>query len=317
MKPGFTFRKIRPELLAGELRDWRTCIPISATQMYESGEIISLGNKYFLSVGAHVKNNVFLMGRDPKAPLTVEKSLAASSLLAFAIDGPVVPDYTVKETKYSPPNFSEFERELTRTGVRSRDYFSALMNVAEMVDILTDIGNTDFAKERQILSRHAGKYPYLSWPSSDRTWRAMTAYWSGILSVVIPGRILNFWRAMEAATTETEYRKIFETLEHSRIKPVWTRSLLIRPLGVPDYRRVRNSSTLLKRRALRRRGELIGSHGSAKDALDWLKWERRGKAAHADKWSLDFEGLSSFSDNIRDAILLQYMARVAIEQTWS
>ena len=52
-------------------------------------------------------------------------------------------------------------------------------------------------------------------------------------------------------------------------------------------------------------------------ALDWLFWERQGKAAHADKSSLDFEGLSSFSDQLRDAILIQYMARVAIEQTWS
>jgi hypothetical protein len=318
MKPGFTFRKIRPELLAGELRDWRTCIPISATQMYESGEIISLGNKYFLSVGAHVRNNIFLMGRDPKEPLTVEKSLAASALLAFAIDGPVVPDYTVENTKYSPADFSEFEREFIRTGVQSRDYFRALMNVAEMVDILTDIGNTDFGKERQILSRHAGKYPFLSWPSSAPTWRALTAYWSAILSVVIPGRILNFFRAIEAATnTKTERYAIFENLERSRIKPVWTRSLVIRPPGVPDLTRVRNSSRLLKHRALHRRRKLINTHGSTKVALDWLYSERRGKAAHADQSSLDFEGLSSFSDQIRDAILIQYMARFAIEQTWS
>jgi hypothetical protein len=316
-EPGFTFRKVRQDLLAGELRDWRTCIPISAAQLYESREIISLGDKYFLSVGAHVKNQVFLLGRDPTAPLTIEKGLAASALLAFAIDGPVVPDYTVEKTKYAPSDLSKFERELTRTGIRSRDYFTAVMNVAEIVDTLTEIGNTDFAKERQILSRRAGRYPYLSWPTSSRTWRALTAYWSAILSVTIPGRILNFWRAIEAVTTKTERYAILETLKHSRIKAVWTRSLLIRPLGVPDYRRVRNSSALLKRRALSRRRELIGLHGSATNALDWLFWERRGKAAHADKSSLDFEGLSSFSDQIRDAILIQYMARVAIEQTWS
>ena len=58
-------------------------------------------------------------------------------------------------------------------------------------------------------------------------------------------------------------------------------------------------------------------HGTTKDALDWLYWERRGKAAHADKSSLDFEGLSSFSDQVSDAILFQYMARVAIEHKWS
>lgn len=311
MKPGFTLKKIRPD--PAEISDWRTRIPISAAQLLGFGQIISLGDKYFLSASHH---DIFLLGRDPKEPLTFEKSLSASALLAFAIDGPVVPDYTVRG--YTPSDFSKFDREVTRTGIQSRNYFDALMNVAEMVGILTDIGNTDFAKEREIPSGSAGRYPYLSWPSSAPTWRALTAYWSAILSVVIPGRILNFWRAIEAATnTTTERYAIFENLERSRIKPVWTRSLVIRPAGVPDLRRVRNSAVLLKRHALHRRKELIITHGSTKAALDWLYWERRGKAAHADRSSLDFEGLSSFSDQISDAILFQYMARVAIEHGWS
>src|SRR5262245_13070707 len=44
--------------------------------------------------------------------------------------------------------------------------------------------------------------------------------------------------------------------------------------GVLDYRRIRNSSALLKRRALSRRRELIGLHGSATNALDWLFLEK-------------------------------------------
>ena len=312
MKPGFTLRKVRPD--PAEISDWRTCIPISAAQLLGFGQIISLGNKYFLSAGHHEQ---FLLGRHQKEPLTFEKSLSASALLTFAIDAPVVPDYTVRG--YRPSDFSTVERGVTQTGIQSSDYFDVLMNVAEMVGILTDIGNTDFAKEREIpLGRAGGRYPYLSWPSSARTWRALTAYWSAILSIVVPGRILNFWRAIEAVTdTVAERHAVFENLERSRIKPVWTRSLVIRSPGVPDVRRVRNSARLLKRHVLLRRRELITMHGTTKDALDWLYWERRGKAAHADKSSLDFEGLSSFSDQVSDAILFQYMARVAIEHKWS
>ena len=68
MKPGFTFRKIRPD--PAEISDWRTCIPISAAQLLGFGQIISLGNKYFLSAGHH---DCFLLGRDRKEPLTFEK----------------------------------------------------------------------------------------------------------------------------------------------------------------------------------------------------------------------------------------------------
>jgi len=57
--------------------------------------------------------------------------------------------------------------------------------------------------------------------------------------------------------------------------------------------------------------------GGEDAALDWLYWERRGKAAHADRSSLDFEGLAAFADQIDDAALCQYMARVAIERMWS
>ena len=125
MRPGFTFKKIRPD--PAEISDWRTRIPISAAQLLGFGQMISLGDKYFLRAGHH---EIFLLGRDPEEPLTVEKSLCASALLAFAIDGPVVPDCTVPE--YTPADFSKFQRELTRTGIQSRDYFRALMNVAEM-----------------------------------------------------------------------------------------------------------------------------------------------------------------------------------------
>lgn len=311
MKPGFTLKKLSgPD--PAKISDWRTRIPMSAAQLLGFGQIISLGDKYFLSVGHH---EIFLLGREPVEPLTVEKSLSASALLTFAIDGPVVPDYTVPG--YTPSDFSNFESEVTQTGIQCRDYFDALMNVAEMVGILTEIGNTDYAKEREIPLGRAGKCLYLSWPSSARTWRALTAYWSAVLSIPVPGRILNFWRAIEAVTAKADRHAIFENLERSRIKPVRTRSLITRPSGIPDVRRFRNSAALLKRHALLRRKKLITMHGNAKAALDWLYWERRGKAAHADRSSLDFDGLSSFSDQVRDAILFQYMARVAIERTWS
>lgn len=339
MKPGFTFKKLRPELYSGGLQAWQTYIPISAAQLLESRQVISLGDKYYFSVGAHHRKNYFLLGRNHNEPLTVEKTIAASSLLTFVINSPVVPDFTVysrgkgayyfdeadevkkikraKLDRRAPPNFGQFERAIARTGLRSNDYFNAFMTVAETLNALTDVGKPAFANERKIPSGRFRTDPYISWPSSDKTWRALTAYWSAILSLVVAGRILNFWRAIEAVTNKTERYSMFENLAGSRIRPVWTRSLIIRPPGLRDYWRTRNDSASLKRRALNRRKELIELSGSTHGALDWLYTESRGKAAHADKSSLDFDRLSSFSDQIRDAQLFQYMARVAIERTWS
>lgn len=318
MRAGFTFRRIRPELTSEELTGWRTCIPVSAVLLPDSRQVISLGGKYFLSMGAHMKRNHLLMDRNAKEPLTVEKSFAATALLTFATDSPVVPDHTAKPTRYAPPNLSQFQRDITRAGIRSHDYFYALMSTAETLDVLAEVGTQHPAMfERKIPSGRAGMCPYLDWPASAGTWRALTAYWSATLSAVIPGRILNFWRAIEAVTTKTQRYAMFADLEHSRVKPVWTKILMPGKPGIAAYIRVRNSAALLKRRALCRRNRLIALYGTAKAALDWLFWERRGKAAHADRSSLDFEGLSSFDDQISDTLLFRYMARVAIEAKWS
>ena len=318
MKAGFTFRRIRPELTSGQLTGWRTCIPVSGVLLPQSRQVISLGDKYFLSMGAHIRKTHLLMDLNGKEPLTVEKSFAATALLTFVTDSPVVPDHTGKPTKYAPSNLSQFQRDITRAGIRSHDYFYALMSTAETLDVLAEVGGQRAAMfERKIPSGRVGTCPYIYWPGSAGTWRALTAYWSAILSAVIPGRILNFWRAIEAVTTKTQRYAMFADLEHSRVKPVWTKILMPGKPGIAAYIRVRNSAALLKQRALGRRNRLIALYGSASAALDWLFWERRGKAAHADQSSLDFEGLSSFNDQISDALLFRYMARVAIEGKWS
>lgn len=335
MKPGFTFTNRRQELYAGVFKRSQPCIPIAAGQLLESRQVISLGDKYYVSLGAHSKNLFFLFSFIKGEPLTVEKAMMACSLLTFVINSPVVPDFThyfrykayskgkravekvlvAKPDHKLPHKFRNFERAVARTGLNGKDYFGALINTAETLDVLNDVGNRDFQKERIIPCRIATD-PHIAWPSSDRTWRALTAYWSGILSLVMPGRILNFWRAVEAVTSREQRYTTFKTLDSSRISPVWSRSLVIRPPGLLDYWRRVNDSALLKRQALQRRKKLIETCGTSDKALDSLFWDARGKAAHADKTSLEYDGLASFDNQIHDALLLQYLARVEIERTW-
>ncbi|MER3423876.1 MAG: hypothetical protein C4293_12230 [Nitrospiraceae bacterium] len=61
---------------------------------------------------------------------------------------------------------------------------------------------------------------------------------------------------------------------------------------------------------------MIEKYGSPKGALDFIYREGRGKSAHADKKSLEYDMARFIGDQLRDAELLRYMARVAIEKAW-
>jgi hypothetical protein len=305
---------MRPDLLGKKPADWRTFIALAAPYLPDSGEVVSLGDEYFLSLGAHMTHGHLLMDRAAKEALTVERTFTACALVAFATDSPIVPSHSEDEKKYFSPNSRALSQEFRAAGLRSmKRHFEALAMATEAVAHLIEAGLRRPTTPQRFIpfGRYGVTWPYLCWPTSSGTWRALTAYWSALLTVAFPGRILNFWRSVEAATSQPEREAIFARLESSRIKPVWTQPRAI------ERERIVNTSKTLKRMALRRRRALIAAHGTEKAALDWLYFERRGKAAHADRSSLDFEGLSTLADQLQDAFLLQYMARVAIEQTWS
>jgi hypothetical protein len=216
--------------------------------------------------------------------------------------------------------FRGFQQELSAAGIRStEDYFDAVADAADLVAIFIKMPFPPRSLVTRLVPEASNRrWACLAWPASAATWRARTAYWSATLSVNLPARILNFWRAVEAATTKTQRYEIFRNLKNAKALPVRThvRRFGNKPgKGTTESRR--NATVDLKQRALKRRQHLINLHGGEDAALDWLYFERCGKAAHADKSSLDFEGLSSFGDQVADAALFQYMARVAIERNWS
>ena len=73
----------------------------------------------------------------------------------------------------------------------------------------------------------------------------------------------------------------------------------------------------LKTFAKKRYRALLRSHGSADAALGFLYWEGRGKAAHADGSSLEYDSGSLVAAQLEDATLLRFLARAAIERAWS
>jgi len=315
MRPGFRQRRIKNELLGHMPSDWRTIVQIVSPVASGLREVLSLGDRYVISFGAHGHHQHLLMDRSGSSPLTIETSLSCCALLGYAVDGPVVPLHYA-DSPHDVSNVRDFDLSFRSTPFHSANkYFEALSLVAEAASELYEGRKAAWkaVSVQRILTRRMptkGKWPYYPWPKSDALWRAVHAYALGSLSVPTPSRVLNFWRSVEAVTTHKSRVALFETLPSHNVAPVWATAWGPQPKTV-------NVARGLKGNAVARYRHLVKNHGSASKALDAIYWEGRGKAAHADKRSLEFDSGFLVAAQLHDAELLRFFARVAIERAWA
>jgi len=195
------------------------------------------------------------------------------------------------------------------------NYLDHLATVAEMVLEYLAFENLPSV---YLLRRLTRSYPkenewiYLSWPREKKLWRAIMAYQTGLLSPTPPGRLLNFWRAIEAVSTRFEQQRIVESFEETRIAPIWTSIYDHSSWPVP----IIDAGRRMKRDAIIRIQALRKEFGSDEKVLGYLHKMRRGKAAHADLYSLEYDGFEFIVDQIMECRLFQYLARLAIERYW-
>lgn len=309
-------RPCRLDLLGRDAEDWETYFPIYGPLLPDSGHVISLSDCYFISMGAHAHHMTLLMNRDHSQSLTVEKSLNACALFTFITDSPVVPlHHDEFQHRLAAKNNEAFFASIKLAGFPAvESYFDSLSTVAEAVLPFANYASKRTNVMRMLPDHGREHWLYIEWPNSTSTWRALSAYWSAWLSISVPGRILNFWRSAEALYTKKQLAHVFSQLDVIDAQPVESSERVV--IKGKSVTKCINSMVALKRIALARRLELIKIHGDANKALDWLYWERRGKAAHADKYSLEYDGLDSFADQLKDASLIQFMARHVIEHSW-
>ncbi len=315
-KPGFRFSRVRQHLLGSDPKDWRSYVEVRTPYIRELIDVVSLGDQYIVSLGAHGTHTTLLMDRCAKEPLTVEKCMNCCSLLTFASDSPVVA--VPQSRKLNAPNAREFTRTLHGTVFKSvTEYGDKLGDLAELAEVYIQAGLSPPQHVSRLLvpiDPKGGFWIYYPLPLADAIFRSLAAYWLGTLSIVAPSRILNFWRAIESVSTKADREVLFANLHSAKIAPVWTEVIRI-PI-TKHHRRKFDATRPLRRLSLKRRDELITEFGSPKAALDFIYWEVRGKAAHADKKSLEYDMARLIGDQLCDAELLRYMARVAIEKAW-
>lgn len=315
-RPRFSIRKSKGRLLGRDESDWSSYASFYAPAFPDVMEVISLGDRYVASLGAHATHGHLVMDREGKYPLTVSQAHLACATLAFATDSPVVLQYSM--TKRKLPDERAFTSSFRGGAIPSaEEYAEALSQVAVLAHGL----GFDAHNERSLRSFTRRKLDlhcwwHYPWPENPAVARGLSAYSVGLLSVLAPSRILNFWRAIEAIVGPSLKARndFFDTLETTRAAPVWAYGVRV---GVETDREVySNIVASLRRFALAHWRRLVVAHTSVELAVKHLYDMRRGKAAHADRVSLEFDFSADVAQQFADAALLRYAARVAIEADW-
>lgn len=283
---------------------WSQIISL-ATPLYESREIISFGGRAYLitgGIGPHFTGLLVPKGK----PLSLGDLFLICAQASFFVDGAVVPRISYEQRRR---NFSELTtlnalfKKAHHQGVDA--YFQALESAAETCDDL--FAHVTNGGARVLEATQRTKWLYCDLPSNDNVKRALFCYWSALLTLPVGGRIINFWRAFEAIANTPQLRAtLFSDLPNGRLAPIYS-------LSYPDTGLI-NLMLPLRRRAVARRKRLLATHGTADAAVRFLHALRRGKAAHADQVTLEYDYLSDLRGQFEDAELMRYMARVAIEK---
>ena len=310
--PRFSSIMLQPESVGHRPEDWAAYVFIYAPYIKLLEDILFLGSRYVVSLGAHDPHLWFIGDRDGTQKLTVERALNCCALLSYASDSPVVatPGPRLNRNAVDMAIFSKtFEGTIFRN---LEDYTDSIRALADSVPLQTPIHPAYWLTRRLGRQRPGWRrclhYP---WPPTEAVFRAISAYALALLSPVGPSRLLNFWRAIEAVTTIDDRAKMFRDLESQRISPIWTEAE-----GPTLPLRKLDAARLLRRESIRRRDDLVAEHGGPQAALNAIYWEGRGKAAHADRTTLEFDMAGFVANQLRDAEFLRYMARVAIERAW-
>jgi hypothetical protein len=80
-----------PALVGAKHTDYASFISLFAPAFPDAGELISLGNRYTVSLGAHSTHAILLMDKSSSAPLSTQAVFSLCSLLAYVTGSPVVP----------------------------------------------------------------------------------------------------------------------------------------------------------------------------------------------------------------------------------
>ena len=128
---GFRHKRKCKDLLGCEVSDWRSFVELYAPDIKDLREVVYLGNRYIVSLGAHSHHRFLLMDRAHADPLDVRRCMQCCALLTYAIDAPVVVSH--HEGNQDVLDASTFSKTLRDTAFSTlKEYSSAVCEVASV-----------------------------------------------------------------------------------------------------------------------------------------------------------------------------------------
>lgn len=306
---------MRRHLLRREAHEWRSIVAVWGP-LPENYGVISFGDEYFLSLGAHAKHRLLLMEHSASIALTFPRVLELVSLMSFLLDDAVVPDFDPAfdggghgNTSRPPPDGHDPRYAESPVAKLLETLRTANELVQDVYDPVGYRGGVPY--EIELEDGWSGNWSYLDLPVEKKTWRLLAVYWHGLLSTTPWTRILNFWRVFEAAVPGKPNR--IEFFERISQKPTGRVAAFWRDGSGDSFNKV----GALRSRALRHRRVLKKRYGTLEQALRHLYETRRSMVAHAVKDASEFDHLGELQDLIEDAQLVRFIARAALESAWS
>lgn len=154
-------------------------------------------------------------------------------------------------------------------------------------------------------------------PDDEKLKRAFSVYRQALIAIEPTGKILNYWRVLEAVAPCTGRANCKLTQLFNNFL-----SLNLTPIQCQKTNRLSNNKqfnliTTYKRYVKKYFSILLKTHKSPDKIRKQLYKNRRCPSAHAAKNILEVNNDVTLASLYNDALLLKYIARCAIEQYWS
>jgi hypothetical protein len=281
-------------------------------QLYDAIECVQIGSEYVLSLGAHATHENLLLSASHTA--SVQDIRQIENLISYVFDAPCLLTFPNSRSSASAyykglKTFFDFVGHRTHPEVYSVE--------DHLAEIWETVGNVVSDGYMRLLPRETIRNPQqMCWtcdrPSDGAINRALAVYRQALISPEPQGMILNYWRTLEAVTTQAQRYAITRNLATHRLKPVRA----FAPYAPGARSKPFNLMTKYRRHVLRYFSALVTTQGTPTNVIDHLYKNRRNPSAHADHSILDIAGNVTLLSLYEDALLLKFMCRCAVENHW-
>jgi hypothetical protein len=312
-KVGLHVAPIVSEIFPRSPRNLRDAWSVVTPQLHDEIECVQIGGRYVLSLGAHDTHANLLLSASHAG--SIQDIRQVENLISYVFDVPCLLTFP-NSSRFASSYYKGLKQFFALVGHRTHPQaYTVEHRLAEIWETVGNVASDGYIRllPRRVIRDTRKMCWTCEWPSDDRFSRATAVYRQALVSPEPHGMILNYWRALEAVSTQAQRYSIAENLGTYRLKAVRA----VDPLTPGARDQAFNLMSKYRRHVLGYLGGLVAAHGSPKDVIDHLYKNRRNPSAHADHSILDVSGNVTLRSLYEDALLMKYMCRCAIESHWN